>query len=195
MATTRHRYSQSSKKNTRNILDEFTAITGHRRKDSIRLLGSTADNICCRNPVFTTVASQRKRRRYLQSGRHIPVRTFADWNQPPIGVSGNRPGDALRENHGRFVHLQPGDEASLQIIWPTLRAKLRCRTTMERWKYHSPRVPPNAAFSVTFLNEETENRQECLTRDACPANAHIPLSKDRKQAKTVIASSCHVMLG
>ena len=36
-------------------------------------------------PVRTTVASRHKRRRNLQPGRHIPVRTFADWNKPPPG--------------------------------------------------------------------------------------------------------------
>ena len=36
-------------------------------------------------PVRVTVASRRKRRRNLQRGRHIPVRTFADWNKPPPG--------------------------------------------------------------------------------------------------------------
>ena len=36
-------------------------------------------------PVRATVASRRKRRRNLQRGRHIPVRTFADWDRPPPG--------------------------------------------------------------------------------------------------------------
>ena len=36
-------------------------------------------------PIRTTVASRRKRRRNLSAGRHIPVRTFADWNRPPPG--------------------------------------------------------------------------------------------------------------
>ena len=36
-------------------------------------------------PVKDTVASRRKRRRNLQRGRHIPLRTFADWNKPPLG--------------------------------------------------------------------------------------------------------------
>ena len=36
-------------------------------------------------PVRATVASRRRRRRNLQRGRNIPVRTFADWNQPPPG--------------------------------------------------------------------------------------------------------------
>ena len=36
-------------------------------------------------PVRATVASRRKRRRNLQRGRHIPVLTFADWNNPPRG--------------------------------------------------------------------------------------------------------------
>ena len=36
-------------------------------------------------PIRATVASQRKRRRNLHRGRHIPVRTFADWNKPPPG--------------------------------------------------------------------------------------------------------------
>ena len=34
-------------------------------------------------PVRATVTSRRKRRRNLDRGRHIPVRTFADWNKPP----------------------------------------------------------------------------------------------------------------
>ena len=36
-------------------------------------------------PVRATVASRHKRRRNLHRGRHIPVRTFADWNKPPPG--------------------------------------------------------------------------------------------------------------
>ena len=36
-------------------------------------------------PVRVTVAGRRKRRRNLSEGRHIPVRTFADWNRPPPG--------------------------------------------------------------------------------------------------------------
>ena len=36
-------------------------------------------------PVKATVATRRKRRRNLQPGRHISVRTFADWNRPPPG--------------------------------------------------------------------------------------------------------------
>ena len=41
-------------------------------------------------PVRATVASWRKRRRNLQCGRHIPVRTQTthygdDWNKPPSG--------------------------------------------------------------------------------------------------------------
>ena len=41
-------------------------------------------------PVRATVASWRKRRRNLQRGRHIPVRTQTthygdDWNKPPSG--------------------------------------------------------------------------------------------------------------
>ena len=31
-------------------------------------------------PARSKVASRRKRRRNLPRGRHIPVRTFADWN-------------------------------------------------------------------------------------------------------------------
>ena len=33
--------------------------------------------------IRSRVASRRKRRRNLQRGRHIPVRTFANWNRPP----------------------------------------------------------------------------------------------------------------
>ena len=36
-------------------------------------------------PVKSRVSSRRKRRRNLDRGRHIPVRTFADWNKPPPG--------------------------------------------------------------------------------------------------------------
>ena len=36
-------------------------------------------------PIRSRVASQRKRRRTLPCGRHIPVRTFANWNRPPPG--------------------------------------------------------------------------------------------------------------
>ena len=36
-------------------------------------------------PVRATVASRRKRRRNLSAGRHISVRTFADWDRPPPG--------------------------------------------------------------------------------------------------------------
>ena len=38
VATIRDRYQQSSKKEKGRILDEFTTITGHHRKHSIRLL-------------------------------------------------------------------------------------------------------------------------------------------------------------
>ena len=44
VATIRDRCRQSSKKDERRILDEFTAITGHHRKHGIRLLSGTADN-------------------------------------------------------------------------------------------------------------------------------------------------------
>ena len=36
-------------------------------------------------PVKAKVSGRRKRRRNLDRGRHIPVRTFADWNKPPPG--------------------------------------------------------------------------------------------------------------
>ena len=36
-------------------------------------------------PVRAVVVSRRKRRRNLNRGRHIPVRTFADWDRPPPG--------------------------------------------------------------------------------------------------------------
>ena len=36
-------------------------------------------------PVRATVAGRSKRRRRLSPGRNIPVRTFADWNAPPLG--------------------------------------------------------------------------------------------------------------
>ena len=36
-------------------------------------------------PVRSRVSSRRKRRRNLDRGRHIPVRTFAGWNKPPPG--------------------------------------------------------------------------------------------------------------
>ena len=36
-------------------------------------------------PIRATVVSRRKRRRNLTRGRHIPVRTFADWDCPPPG--------------------------------------------------------------------------------------------------------------
>ena len=42
VATIRDRYRQSSKKDKGRILDEFTAITGHHRKHSIRLLSGAA---------------------------------------------------------------------------------------------------------------------------------------------------------
>ena len=42
VATIRDRYQQSSKNEKGGILDEFTAITGHRRKHGIRLLSQTA---------------------------------------------------------------------------------------------------------------------------------------------------------
>ena len=36
-------------------------------------------------PAMAIVSSRRKRRRNLDRGRHIPVRTIADWNKPPPG--------------------------------------------------------------------------------------------------------------
>ena len=36
-------------------------------------------------PVKAKVSGRRKRRRNLDRGRHIPVRTFAHWNKPPPG--------------------------------------------------------------------------------------------------------------
>ena len=59
VATIRDRYRQASKKDKGRILDEFTAITGHHRKHSIRLLGGTADN----------KGKQALGRRHLRRGR------------------------------------------------------------------------------------------------------------------------------
>ena len=36
-------------------------------------------------PVRSKTGSRRKRRRRPNPGRHIPVRTFADWDRPPPG--------------------------------------------------------------------------------------------------------------
>ena len=44
VATIRNRYQQASKKDKGRILDEFTAIAGHHRKQGIRLPSGTADN-------------------------------------------------------------------------------------------------------------------------------------------------------
>ena len=62
---------------------------GHLRLDAevrSRLLtasAATLDRLL--KPVKAKVANRRKRRRNLDRGRHIPVRTFADWNKPPPG--------------------------------------------------------------------------------------------------------------
>ena len=51
-----------------------------------RLLNASAGTLDrLLKPIRATVASRRKRRRNLSAGRHIPVRTFADWNRPPPG--------------------------------------------------------------------------------------------------------------
>ena len=44
LATIRDRYRASSKKDKGRILDEFIAVTGHHRKDGIRLLGQSSDD-------------------------------------------------------------------------------------------------------------------------------------------------------
>ena len=36
-------------------------------------------------PIRTTAGSRRRRRRRTSMGRQIPVRTFNDWNRPPLG--------------------------------------------------------------------------------------------------------------
>ena len=74
VATTRHRYSQSSKKNTRNKLGEFTAITEHHRKDRIRLLGSTAGNVCCCNPYSPRLPA---------SANAVVICKSAEWSPYP----------------------------------------------------------------------------------------------------------------
>ena len=53
------------------------------RKRLLAASAATLDRLL--KPVRATVASRRIRRRNLQRGRNIPVRTFADWNQPPPG--------------------------------------------------------------------------------------------------------------
>ncbi len=62
---------------------------GHLKLDSEvreRLLAASAATLDrLLRPIRATVASRRKRRRNLSAGRHIPVRTFADWNRPPPG--------------------------------------------------------------------------------------------------------------
>ena len=44
LATIRDRYRSSSKKDKSRILNEFIAVTGHHRKDGIRLLGKPDDD-------------------------------------------------------------------------------------------------------------------------------------------------------
>ena len=53
------------------------------RKRLLVASAATLDRLL--KPVRAKVASRRKRRRNLQRGRNIPVRTFADWNRPPPG--------------------------------------------------------------------------------------------------------------
>ena len=43
LATIRHRYRASSRKDKSRILDEFIAVTGHHRKHGIRLLSQCED--------------------------------------------------------------------------------------------------------------------------------------------------------
>ena len=70
-------------------LVEFMERHGHLDLDvevRDRLLSASAATLDrLLKPVRATVISRRKRRRNLNPGRHIPVRTFADWNQPPRG--------------------------------------------------------------------------------------------------------------
>ena len=49
------------------------------------LIASAATQDRLLKPIRSRVASRRKRRRNLQRGRNIPVRTFADWNRSPPG--------------------------------------------------------------------------------------------------------------
>ena len=53
------------------------------RKGLLSASAATLDRLL--KPIRATVLSRRTRRRNLNPGRHIPVRTFADWNQPPPG--------------------------------------------------------------------------------------------------------------
>ena len=53
------------------------------RKRLLSASAATLDRLL--KPIRATVLSRRKRRRNLNPGRHIPVRTFADWGRPPPG--------------------------------------------------------------------------------------------------------------
>ena len=70
-------------------LVESTERHGHLDLDPAvrgRLLAASAATLDrLLKPVRATVAGRSKRRRRLSPGRNIPVRTFADWNQPPPG--------------------------------------------------------------------------------------------------------------
>ena len=70
-------------------LVESMELPGHLDLDAEvreRLLSASAATLDrLLKPNRATVASRRKRRRNLNPGRHIPVRTFADWTRPPPG--------------------------------------------------------------------------------------------------------------
>ena len=53
------------------------------RKRLLEASAATLDRLL--KPIRATVVSRRKRRRNPARGRHIPVRTFADWDRPPPG--------------------------------------------------------------------------------------------------------------
>ena len=53
------------------------------REHLLAVSAATLDRLL--KPVRAAVVSRRKRRRNLNRGRHVPVRTFADWDHPPPG--------------------------------------------------------------------------------------------------------------
>ena len=66
------------------IWEASDRICGKRLKSALPHLVESIER-ACHLDLDPEVASSRKRRRNLQRGRHIPVRTFADWDQPPPG--------------------------------------------------------------------------------------------------------------
>ena len=94
-------------------------------------------------PVRTKVVGRRKRRRNgCHAGRHIPVRTFADWNRPP--PPGFLEIDLVAhcgDNMWRFLHLQPGGHRRLHRLD---RSRAPAGPGAERWWWRDWKPSPDS---------------------------------------------------